>query len=260
MAKREFLIYHPYLTFSDPLNTRFVTPDGKRECEINAETEALFRIGRDAYKRLPHTKSKEDFDNEFSGYFKSINDFRLAFQEWDCKCRDSSGNVLNVDWGNVEDHQIVDVAWQMFSEFQTIAGAGMKKAFTNLNLCHALFEIDNAIILIYTNSTDAVSASVSAGNALANAIAIDSGNEKAREARKNMARKGAIARIERDPRQAAKQFVFNCWQEWQDAPDEYKSKADFARKMLKDEQCKSLTSQKKIEDWCREWEKANPAG
>ena len=35
------------------------------------------------------------------------------------------------------------------------------------------------------------------------------------------------------------------------ATDRYKSKAAFARDML--EKCEHLTSTKKIEDWCREW-------
>ena len=35
---------------------------------------------------------------------------------------------------------------------------------------------------------------------------------------------------------------------------------DFAKKMLKQEQCNSLESQVKITNWCREWEKSHPAG
>lgn len=68
------------------------------------------------------------------------------------------------------------------------------------------------------------------------------------------------ARLEKDPRQKAKKFVLDCWRVWQEEPERHKSKAEFARDMLKQEQCKSLKSQKKIEDWCREWEKSHPAG
>lgn len=76
----------------------------------------------------------------------------------------------------------------------------------------------------------------------------------------NQGKKGARAKIERDPKQSEKNLVYECWQKWQKNPDSYRGKAAFARDML--EKCEHLTSQKKIEDWCREWEKAtrNHAG
>ena len=79
-------------------------------------------------------------------------------------------------------------------------------------------------------------------------------------ARSSLARHAAMTRIANDPRQKAKQYVFNCWQVWQEEPARYTTKADFSKNMLNQEQCRSLSSQKKIEDWCREWEKSHPAG
>lgn len=70
--------------------------------------------------------------------------------------------------------------------------------------------------------------------------------------------RGANARIKRDPKQIEKKFVFSCWEKWQENPNNYKSKAAFSRDMLT--KCMHLTSQKKIEDWCREWEKEHLAG
>ena len=58
-----------------------------------------------------------------------------------------------------------------------------------------------------------------------------------------------------DPKQKAKAFILECWQVWQEEPERYKTKAAFAKAMLKQDQCKQLQSQKKIEDWCREWGK-----
>lgn len=56
-----------------------------------------------------------------------------------------------------------------------------------------------------------------------------------------------------DPRRQEKAFVKAKWAEWQDLPSKYRSKAAFASAVLKE--CKHLVSTKKIEDWCREWEK-----
>ena len=64
---------------------------------------------------------------------------------------------------------------------------------------------------------------------------------------------GGRARVANDPKQKEKHFVRECWNEWQKHPDRYRSKSAFASDMLS--KCEHLSSQKKIEDWCREWEK-----
>lgn len=81
---------------------------------------------------------------------------------------------------------------------------------------------------------------------------------KAMEAQKIVtASKGGHARVAKDPKQKDKELVFECWQAWQNKPENYKSKAAFARDML--EKSSNLVSQKIIEDWCRDWGKAHPA-
>ncbi len=69
----------------------------------------------------------------------------------------------------------------------------------------------------------------------------------------NMSRKGAEAKLLKDPKQGEKDFVLECWKEWQKHPERYTSKADFSRDMLN--KCEHLKSQPKIEQWCRAWEK-----
>ncbi len=68
----------------------------------------------------------------------------------------------------------------------------------------------------------------------------------------------AKIRLDLDPKQKEKKFIFECWQEWQIRPSQYKGKAQFARNML--DKCEHLRSQKKIEDWCRLWEKEHSTG
>lgn len=63
------------------------------------------------------------------------------------------------------------------------------------------------------------------------------------------ARRAALARAPH--KRAEKEFVKQCWEEWRIDHSLYKSKAAFARDML--DKCEHITSQKKIEDWCREW-------
>ena len=73
--------------------------------------------------------------------------------------------------------------------------------------------------------------------------------------KKNQAKKGAKAKLANDPKQVDKAFVFERWNDWQEKSGNYKSKAAFARDML--DKINHIKSQKKIEDWCRKWEKQN---
>ena len=91
-----------------------------------------------------------------------------------------------------------------------------------------------------------------AANELANALSIDWDNEHLIKARRQLGHAGAIEKKKRDPKQKEKKLVYECWTTWQKEPNRYPSKAAFARDMLT--KCEHLTSQKKIEDWCREWE------
>lgn len=80
---------------------------------------------------------------------------------------------------------------------------------------------------------------------------------RGKEALRKNARNAALIRVSKDPRQKAKMFVHECWIKWRSSPTNYTGKAAFARDMLI--KCSdTLTSQKKIEDWCREWEKTEP--
>ncbi|MFA7606109.1 MAG: hypothetical protein WCY08_05955 [Rhodocyclaceae bacterium] len=73
------------------------------------------------------------------------------------------------------------------------------------------------------------------------------------ETRRHQAARGARGLHAVDPRQQEKALIKEQWAEWQGNPTRYRGKAEFAKQMLKE--CKHLTSQKVIEDWCRIWEK-----
>lgn len=79
-------------------------------------------------------------------------------------------------------------------------------------------------------------------------------HEKLRLLRKEQARAGGLARLKNDPRQQEKALVYECWQAWQEKPENYPSQAAFARDMLT--KCEHLLTARAIEDWCREWGRA----
>jgi 3-mercaptopyruvate sulfurtransferase SseA len=75
----------------------------------------------------------------------------------------------------------------------------------------------------------------------------------ASEARSNLAKTGAQAKLAVDPKQRDKAVVRECWGKWQEQPGRYKGKAAFARDMR--DKFPNLESQPVIEGWCRAWER-----
>ncbi len=51
-AARRFQCFDPYMTYANSDNDRFVRANGKPGKELNPDTEALFRIGEEAFTRL----------------------------------------------------------------------------------------------------------------------------------------------------------------------------------------------------------------
>ena len=68
-----------------------------------------------------------------------------------------------------------------------------------------------------------------------------------------MSSKSHGPRWEKDPKTPQKELAKECWIAWQLKPDSYRSKAAFAIAML--DKYEHLKSARKIEDWCRVWEK-----
>lgn len=260
-AGRRFQYYDPYLTFSDDENDVFIKPNGDLDKDLNPDTEALFRIGEDAFRRITKGEvcSKEEFSEGYAAYWSSIDEFRELLLEMLSSGKligeSKEGAKVSFDAKGLCDEQVISILWQMSSApwWNTKSDDQINGLLEELFLFHALREIDNALIGIALDGREAIVAAIGASNALANAIAIRSGDEQLTNARKHFAYHAAIEKLKRDPKQREKLFVLECWTDWQQNSSNYKSKAAFARDMLN--KCEHLTSQKKIEDWCRKLEK-----
>ena len=258
-AGRRFHYFDPYLTYVDPDNYGFIAPMGKPTQELNCDTEALFRLGKQAFNRLVHEGEclREEFYEGYAGYWKMIDESRenLAVMFDEGRLRpigDITRKPILLDFKQADDNQVVSLCWQLYSApwCNGAATEDVKNVFLQLFLFHTLREIDNALIGVALDGGGVVAA-IYAADALSNAIAIESGDEQLTKARKHFAYQAAIEKLKRDPRQNEKTFVYECWRDWQKKPNSYKGKAAFARDMLT--KCEHLKSQKKIEDWCREW-------
>ena len=78
----QFQMYDPFLSFSNPDNSLFVkVADGLPAEPGNTDNDALHRIARDAFERLPPMKSKGDFDKELSNYHDELDALRMGLEE-----------------------------------------------------------------------------------------------------------------------------------------------------------------------------------
>jgi hypothetical protein len=255
-ANYRFLTYHPFSTFSNVENDQFLKSNGKPGNEPNADTEALFKIGKEAYRLFLDLTDSEQFERALAGYWQSLEYSRALIQEMVdngfLEFRINENEHLTIEWENIRDDAIIGIAWQLYSKSQLKVDDEEKEYMARMMALHALIEIDNALLAMSMGGSGAIVATYEASNAVANLLSILSGDEKLQVARRDLAYQGAMARLERDPKQKEKTFIHECWQRWQQSPETYASKAAFARDMLS--KCEHLTSQKKIEDWCREWE------
>ena len=100
-------------------------------------------------------------------------------------------------------------------------------------------------------------ASMQASDILAAAFSIEADISKEMELRRDIGFRGAIKKLERDPKQTEKALVRECWDEWQDKKkrklDTYKGKTSFAKDMLL--KYYNLENQSVIVRWCGIWEK-----
>lgn len=71
--------------------------------------------------------------------------------------------------------------------------------------------------------------------------------------RRELALKGARAKLATDPKQAAKAEAFKLWQDWQVGKTRYKSGAAFARHVV--ETFRAIESTKAVERWVTQWRK-----
>ena len=256
--------YSPFRTYSNDSTHCFLDADGEpvhRDSD-SPDAEAIWRIGRDAY-RLLGIKSQDDFRQRHDEFREMVVAWRKIIAELieDGRGIDQHGDPLtpgSVDLSQREASEILSIAWQFIEDAKKI-GFEIGYPLKGEQLAFAcLHEVDNVLLGMDFDGQDAVASTVAAVNALADAQAFFNGSDGFREVRRKMAYDAAIARHRKDPKQAEKKFVFECYQAWRGSPERYKSKAAFARDML--DKVEHLESQKKIEDGVRKWEARPPTG
>ena len=196
----QFQMYDPFLSFSNPDNSLFVkVADGLPADPGNTDNDALHRIGRDAYERLPQMKSRGDFDKEFSNYHDELDVFRMALKELVAmnllETRLSDGTKIDMNFETAPDGLILEMGWTLHRENRDLdTSHEMEQGFITLFSFLALINIDRVFYANACRVEGAIEATIQAAYAISNVLAIESGNGMLQEARQNFASKGGLAR------------------------------------------------------------------
>lgn len=259
-------IYNAVNSFLGNEHRCFITKDGtpgsnwRKEAEDDSGTEALWHLGNKAFQAL-QIKDRADWDHRRDCYLEKLklwrkNLVRVIAAGW---VSNTDGSILTVESyaiGSRSNYSVLSLWRSIFSHMRGKIKFCDEPSAEDLLL--SVFPlIEEALIARDLGSSDAIAASVDAANCLADALALNPDGERQRGARQTLARQAASYRYAKDPKQAEKQFVKRCYDEWNQGVTRYKSAAAFARDMLK--KCVHLTSQKKIEDWVRDWRENTPS-
>lgn len=196
----QFQMYDPFLSFSNPDNSLFVkVADGLPADPGNTDNDALHRIGRDAYERLPQMKSKGDFDKELSNYHDELDVLRMGLKEMVAekllKSALSDGTEIEVNIETTPDDWILAMAWTVHIKNRDLdTSHEMEQSFIKWFSFLALINIERVFHAKACHAEGAIEATIQAAFAVSNVLAIESSNEMLQGARQNFASKGGLAR------------------------------------------------------------------
>lgn len=204
----------------------------------------------DSLTKLGRVTDATDFENNF---FQPIMElFKLG---WTADCQ----------WAAMEDPNALDAALRANPKAAALRPQGAKLDASRAWATLALLFCTQAMVA--ENSGDTVTAWTNAIDARFAADAVLSqitDREMVALHKRGMARRGAVARLERSPKQVAKAEAKKLWKERHDGKHpKLRTNEQFATECMR--RWPVLTSTKVILGWCTEWgkevrEKSQPAG
>lgn len=279
-----FYPYHPFNTFIDGREPEFINKKGESVLKgwfprdylpsDNPGVAEVFNLGLKAYQQILKKDNADqcadsvymeittanEFDEKItSRYLKHIREGKELIRELHEKknievINESDGQIIPLeDLLEMPNSEVLMLLWSMIGhngELERLKCGGL---FIELFSIAVLEEIGNILVSLCLDNQDLMENMGMAQKCYSMIEQIKSNNTILTQYKTFRAKTAVKARLNNDPRQKEKEFIKDCWIDWQADKSKYKSKAAFSRDMLK--KVENLTSQKKIEDWCREWEK-----
>jgi hypothetical protein len=264
--KPRFVAYNPYLSYAAG-SEHFVDSKGRptfswlddAEYGGRNDVEALWHLGRNAYSALPTFGSSTQFDDLYEKHLLIIETLKkqieFASELKGFVFQNHHGQRFTPDFESYTSSEILHLAWKLIRA-NAYAGEALRDHF----LFACLEEVEEAIGGIRIGG-GAIASAIVAADSYASFLAIKSGNATLQQERSDFAMRGAIERHRRDPKQEHKQFIKQCWEEWQSKPTLYRTQSIFATDMLtkvpSDKDGNPVISHDTIvKKWIPEWSKA----
>ena len=233
---KKFLAYDPYSTYSGT-QKHFVNATGEATSSnlgnsaADEEVIDLWRLGRSAFDPLRDTiDSTQDFSEFSLRCWDFMQGVRGALHEGAVEKNWLFQNVDEEtcdrpDFDDLSDLTILNILWKI------PANSENHRTLLPLYLHACLEEIDNALVAFYLGQSGLTPA-LAAAEAYSNYLAIDTGSEQLQSVRREMGVKAAMERYRNDPKQKAKAFIKECWNDWLQTPSRYKTQSAFAQDVI----------------------------
>jgi hypothetical protein len=267
-----FTFYDPFLSVLAGKTPQFVSHEGKK---INfrrpgGARHLLYMAMQAADLYLCGNKvTRADWTQALRSMKSNLAELRSLMATKNFLFQDPLGKRVKIDVGGLEPFDVLSIQQQIFDRDGNSKDAGDFSLLQQLWCVVCMSEIDHALLsAMYDDAGDGVESALRAREALqkardstrilAKALGAETKETSDRDAvvvavRSDLARLGALAKLEKDPKQKAKQEVRAAWSEWQRRPHMYASKSAFANELLKRQS--ALTNQRVIVDWCGIWER-----
>ncbi|MDO9313355.1 MAG: hypothetical protein Q7T97_02270 [Burkholderiaceae bacterium] len=263
--------------FLDPVASFSKGSKGKRSRRIlsNGEESKLgldaWKVGLSAYERLStacgHEATMADLKMFVEMTLPFIEEF---FTDLNGAIRTERITLIHPETGKSQkkpiDWKACSWNWQMRTMLNCIVelaaaneASEMLEKLGNFFAIAALSELDAAVLASKEHCVEEALESVTNATRLMNQVDAAGRVEKAAKAMQikmdsQRASNRAKVRHAKDPRRLARDFVYQCWLDWQAKPSQYPSAAAFARSML-DKEPDTLKSEVVISRWVRGWAK-----
>lgn len=229
--------------------------------------EEAWALGLKAYQSLRTEGGEPITPTDLVNYVKSskaeVTEFFQAVEKRFLAGEVFLASPIGEKWATMPDWKDADWPWQVKTMGHIVASsagdnpAEAARLLATDYLVAALCRLDDAVICADLDDVEGLTAVLIDVQWFIDQV--DRSQEIEDLATKNLRRldsrragERAAKRHASDPKQAAKAFIRQCWQDWQASPDSYRSTAAFARAML-DKFPDLLSSQPVIERWVRTW-------
>ena len=202
-----FQAYDPYITYS--FNDGFFKTRRGDSLRKDDDGRVIFKFGETVFKELCEGISRDDFIDLVNGYQIQVKSLGELYKQRMAEGKliiASHGDDFEIDMDSLDETQVLGIAWQHLKTINNGIDEDIGSLFREMYLISALISIDD-ILISKDLGMPVISQTMCAMESFNNALALGSQNEYFKKARKKLAYEAALARLKKDPKEAAMQKI-----------------------------------------------------